>query len=599
MSSDDDLFASLGGSLMKDLLADLTIDNGDEGGLMSLDELEAELAQMDSLSAMPPPTSSAAAAVVQSQGATPAVHSAAIDAWSLSFQKFSAASLEEDFLKADSQRKQQEQPPPAAPTVDLGQAIDYDVNEPARVAPPPGMMPSVAEDKTLTEGVLQQAATQLLQQVQSSPPPRIPKPSTPLTPQNSITETPSIPKPVPATPQNSVSFSPPPSIPATPPPSAAATPIVGPKPHLTEGIVALPVQPQLVMPPIMAVPVRGGPAWQSPPPQPVPVAPTHRVYNNTHPRAPSIPATELSSKYMSARDIGYVVHGILRHVQAAGASSRDSYDVQYWVRRTGSKQAEESVVNPKAAAMSSPVANTQKAQTWSKERNTLGLVTRTQVSRPRAVISTPLVAEAKTDDDDQDDRKLRAQLWKARLYFDKAYQAYTEIKQLWEISSPPPAAQLQGPLQDLLRYMGTQVSAGDYTVHDETTLALFLKLEKGVSLLSRILEEALLPPKAVHALIPHVTKLRLQVDGNTQPDQRLFAIMTRVIEKLPFAPAALIGLVDSVSAADSKQALSSPARMQCVHALLIQGSQLSSQDAAFAIQWKTTEDKFMEVLAKL
>ena len=76
MSSDDDLFASLGGSLMKDLLADLTIDNGDEGGLMSLDELEAELAQMDSLSAMPPPTSSAAAAVVQSQGATPAVHSA-------------------------------------------------------------------------------------------------------------------------------------------------------------------------------------------------------------------------------------------------------------------------------------------------------------------------------------------------------------------------------------------------------------------------------------------------------------------------------------------------------------------------------------------
>ena len=105
---------------MKDLLADLQVEDGD----WSLDQLEKELAQLDQEPSQQPsqqqglPTLDAASLVVMHakersasgpETTAPLPPNDGIDAWSLSLEKFTALSLQEDFLAADSERKQQQQ----------------------------------------------------------------------------------------------------------------------------------------------------------------------------------------------------------------------------------------------------------------------------------------------------------------------------------------------------------------------------------------------------------------------------------------------------------------------------------------------------------
>jgi len=70
---DDDMNFGVG-SLMKDLLADLAVDEDDADNLLSLEQLENELKNLESLSStVPPPSSSSAAGmVVNSQAAASA-----------------------------------------------------------------------------------------------------------------------------------------------------------------------------------------------------------------------------------------------------------------------------------------------------------------------------------------------------------------------------------------------------------------------------------------------------------------------------------------------------------------------------------------------
>ena len=62
------------------------------------------------------------------------------DAWSLSLQKFTSLSLQEDFLAADSARKQTRPPPGMAA---LAGAEDYDIKEKNILSPPPGLPPGL------------------------------------------------------------------------------------------------------------------------------------------------------------------------------------------------------------------------------------------------------------------------------------------------------------------------------------------------------------------------------------------------------------------------------------------------------------------------
>ena len=160
---DDEYFGTLGGSLMKDLLADLQVDDND----WSLEQLEKELESYEKepsiLQQTPLPSLNAASLVVShSQQRTSSLlpmlspgltttstlpppgmpgtinSNETADAWSLSLQKFTDLSLQEDFLAADSARKQTATRPPPGMAALVG-AEDYDVKEKQVLAAPPGL----------------------------------------------------------------------------------------------------------------------------------------------------------------------------------------------------------------------------------------------------------------------------------------------------------------------------------------------------------------------------------------------------------------------------------------------------------------------------
>mmetsp|Transcript_53465 Transcript_53465/g.130167 ORF Transcript_53465/g.130167 Transcript_53465/m.130167 type:complete len:707 (-) Transcript_53465:135-2255(-) len=704
----DDYFGALGGSLMKDLLADLQVDEGDD--LFSLDQLEKELASMDHgppLDQAPPPLFGGggggpvgltlpplnAASLVNAHAqerSTAAGDSTTAaqppppgaDAWSLSLQNFTSLSLQEDFLAADSARKKNHQQP--APQLDG--AEEYDVKEKLSIAPPPGMVggvvppaPPVDEpdippkhrlpktpqnsmsiphgsdaseaDETRREAILSAVQAEASKAAAAAAPGQ-PQPSTQKAPSAPVDETP---VPPPAT-----STAPPPSHPPQsaqqphqqpqgfyppggPPPQQfppGGPPTMGPPPVMATmvppGAVPMgvpmpfpmgqPMPPQMgmAMPPhppgpgvVMGAPVStSGPAWQTPnrmvpPPQmALPQqqqqqqqqqqlqqhsrpAPPKKVFCNPSPNAPPVPAAALESSYMSARDIAFVVHGILKPVLSAGVSEEDYY-LQF-IRRRGGPSA--NPVNPKRVLdldkeMSS---RESKAKEWASEKATLGYVAKANVARPRALIATP---KPTADPEETEDKKQRATLWKARVYCDQAYQAYQRVVEIWRMAPPgsvPP--QVQVHLAKLMKCMGIALDENKGFTVDIEPLKLLTKLGKGRTLVARVLEQALLPPNAVQALIPNLSDVIMSLQPDPTTD-RVSRAIGSIIVKLPSITSDTLISCLEVAVKHGKSSISTPTRIECAHALLSKGTQVVSQDPSDEKKtaWKTSESQFMAML---
>ena len=656
-TDDDDLFATLGGSLMKDLLADLNDDA--DASFLSLEQLEKELAHLDSkppFGSLPTVTEEAPSAASMVVAAQQQQHGrggslygdsvitgdgSAVDAWSLSLQKFTAASLEEDFLQADSARKALTGAPPtpttpkAPPGLEqlLSKAEEYDVKEKLLVRPPPGLGSS-------------QAATTPSQQAPSTPqqPSVMEQVAQKLAgfPQGSLAEaTPPIPRPMPATPQNSmaldlpskdtaalvgssaatsesvVAMPPPPVAPEGPPPPTAPgmqSPV--PPGHYHQHPIpptppnSVHVTPHAGMPPPMA-PLTAVPvamplpqAWQGSPMMAPPPPPQRPVYANPHPDAPPIPAHALATPFMTVRDISYVVHSILKPILALGTSPFD-YDQVYWRRRgqglrPGKKASQPDKLEKEMKSRS------EKAAEWSNQHSTLGKSAKANVARPRALIAQPVEGTSSGGEEKQ-----RQTLWKARIYCDQAYQAYMQVVEAWE-SSPGTAvpANLQPHLVKLLRCLGISLkdssnSSGDdkeqnnkpsYTI-DPAALSLLLKLTKGRVLLARLLEQALLPPASVQVLLPQALRVLYDTTKPDPVDERVFAAWARVINSLPDLTGTCISQATQAILDNPTVALSSTSRMQAVHGLLRRGSLLAASDnAGFGQEWSRTESEFMKIL---
>merc|ERR1712032_329058 len=150
---------------------------------------------------------------------------------------------------------------------------------------------------------------------------------------------------------------------------------------------------------------------------------------------------------------------------------------------------------------------------------------------------------------------------------------------------------------------------------DTNVLKLFLKLNKGQVLLSRILDQALLPPRAVQALLPvtlqcvfenNEVSARVKRDGsdsvkNRETDDRMFRSWTRVVQTLPNMNGDIIIQSIQIIQNRSKTALSSPVRMECVHSLLQCGTAMAADPSrtnlAYLNRWKQTETDFMNLLS--
>jgi hypothetical protein len=691
---------------MKDLLADLQVDDGDD--LFSLDQLEKELASMDHGPPLdphqPPPQFPSAfgggsglslpplnvASLINAHaqerssgmgsGATTDVaQPAGTDAWSLSLQNFASLSLQEDFLAADSARKktQQQQPVLPPPKLNFDGAEEYDIKEKLSVAPPPGLGAGLVP---LPSSAAADAVTAI--------PPIPPKQNFPRTPQNSI----NIPrggdlessiamreailsavqaeasKPVDVAPtptsqpsssippqetgrtlstvptghvsSHGVSTAPPPSHPPQPPQMQQQQQLHGyyPQgplqfppggPHMGPPVMATMIPPGAVpmgipmpipmgqpLPPHMAMPMpptgtgvvmgaavpTSGPAWQTPnrmvpppmiPQQQAPPSLARRVFCNPLPSAPPIPASALETSYMSGRDIAFVVHGILKPVLSAGVSE-DDYYLQY-LRRRGGPQS--NPVNPKKVLdldqeMSS---RESKAKEWASEKATLGYVAKSNVARPRALIATP---KPKADQEETEEKKQRANLWKARVYCDQAYQAYQRVIEIWRMAPPgsvPP--QVQVHLAKLMKCMGIALDENKVYSVDAEPLKLLTKLGKGRTLIARVLEQALLPPNAVQAVMPNLLDviMTLPTDATTE---RVFRSVASVLVKLQSISSQTLIRTLEVVDRHGKISITSPAKMECAHALLSKGAQVVRQDPSEEAKaaWGTAEGQFMALL---
>ena len=643
---DDEYFGTLGGSLMKDLLADLQVDDND----WSIEQLEKELESYEKEPSLQPlPSLNAASLVVNhsqqrsssllpmlspglsSPLAPPGMgNNDAADAWSLSLQKFASLSLEEDFLKADSARKQS-RPPPGMPA--LAGAEDYDIKEKQVLFPPslpPGLggPPKQPEPLPTTEAVAiagleaPPAPPQNVAPVTNAflaPPPNMMAP-----PQVAFVPPPmGMPSPgiVPMPPQGMM-MPPPQGMPMPPqgriptgqpmpPPMRPPMGVPMPMPMNMNIPMNIPMNMPMNMPPPMAAPmapltgvVVGAPvstpgqAWQTPVRPVMPVVPQpepQKVFCNPYPRAPPIPATELVSTCMTSRDIAYIIHAILKPVLAAGTSENDYY-IQYIKRRVGTRA---DPVNPKRAkeADHDVKSRATKSKEWASEKSVLGHVTKSNVARPRALIATPQAPEV-----DNKEQRQRANLWKARVYCDQAYQAYQSVIDIWTASSSsgkgiPPQVQMH--LVKLKKCMGIVLDKEkkEYIVSDEA-LKLICKLEKGRTLIARVLEQALLPPNAVHALLPPLLDILMRLPASEEKStNRLFSAITGIIPKLSFPGETLVECLE-VALSHGKSATSSMVRMGCLHVLLQKGAQVVPQDPSTQVKeaWGIAERKFVSGL---
>jgi len=308
-----------------------------------------------------------------------------------------------------------------------------------------------------------------------------------------------------------------------------------------------------------------------------------------------------------------VVHAILRPVLAEGTSENDYY-IQYIKRRVGSPQADP--INPKRAREASHdvTSRANKSKEWASEKSVLGHVTKSNVARPRALIATP----QPSPDQENKEQRQRANLWKARVYCDQAYQAYQNVIDIWRASSSsgqgiPPQVQMH--LKKLMKCMGIVQDSEKkvYTVSKEA-LKLIAKLEKGRTLICRVLEQALLPPNAAQALLPALYDVIIPLPSSGSggdPDNnssfssgveekttgRLFQAISSIVPKLSISGDTLVKCLE-VALSHGTSATCSIFRMSCLHSLLQKGGQLVPQDPSEEVReaWGIAERKLMSGL---
>lgn len=402
--------------------------------------------------------------------------------------------------------------------------------------------------------------------------------------------------------------------------------------------------PHMMVPPGGAVPVAmaaRGPAWQTGPRPPPPAAPM-RVFCNPHPNAPPIPAQVLESRMMKSRDITYIVHSMMKPVLMAGFSEHD-YDIQLLHRQSGGRPAgprplmmrrgkkQQQGDEPIDIVQQQMASREKKSKDWSTKNAALGHVAKANIARPRALIASPALSQANQEKaESASEQKQRARLWKARIYCDQAYQAYLAVVDIWAKATPgsvPPG--VHGPLIRMMKCLGiapvassaagesdapSSPGGGDFQV-DASVLQLFLKLSKGRILFARIVEQALLPPSAVQAVLPATLEVLYKTPqpskenkqggasayGGDITDDRCFRALTVVVQTLPALSGESILKCAEMMKANSEAALSSTCRMECLHALLQRGTGLAGTNdpslADYPAKWKEQENNFMAILS--
>lgn len=385
------------------------------------------------------------------------------------------------------------------------------------------------------------------------------------------------------------------------------------------------------------------------------------TFSNANPAAAPIPANAIHATSMTSRDLCYVLHSMLRPV-LTHASVLDAYNADYYRWSYDDRKSRnllflgenmptgnQNLPNPvwketkvKAQKMEEDFRETmeKRADEWSKEKNALGKNVKVNVKRPRALLATTALS-SKTDKtidesdhstETEEDRQ-RALLWAGRVAIDKGYQAYLNLVELRRLLQSRPGDTLSGDDSDvanrreellkdveenvskLQAAFGLKKEEEDQGVEcDCKILARTLTLPKGRMLLSRVIDEGILPHPSACKVLPNAIKVVLDTASTgdlsaAQPagEDRLLRSLAGLVKTTQPSvdPANLLLCLDSTIHAETiidgeKRSMkgiltSKRTLMELLYAIFSRGAEVCV--GAFEGEWKEKESKFLAVLS--
>jgi hypothetical protein len=383
------------------------------------------------------------------------------------------------------------------------------------------------------------------------------------------------------------------------------------------------------------------------------------TFQDPSPHAPPVPATSIPSTSMTARDLCHVLHSIMRPLltfeNVLDAYNADYYHWSYNDRKSRNLLFSNNIggnmsnlPNPvwketkmKAHAMESKFRDTveKRADEWSKEKQALGRVAKANVKRPRALLATTALsstAESRVTsgleiDEEMDEYKQRALLWAARVGIDKGYLAYLNLVELRRLLQSRPGDALSNVDEvenrrgELLHDVENNVSklhsafgvekdeSGEVSINRKV-LSRTLSLPKGRMLLSRVVDEGILPhPSACH-LLPVAIKVILEsastADLTVAPpagEDRLLRSLTGLVRTVQPSVdvdnllACLSSVIDAKTVMDEKKKnmktvlAGKRTLMELLHAIFTRGGEVCVGEHEG--EWKAKESSFLMILS--
>ena len=237
------------------------------------------------------------------------------------------------------------------------------------------------------------------------------------------------------------------------------------------------------------------------------------------------------------------------------------------------------------------VTTEKRAMDWSQKQQTLGQVVKTNVYRPRALLSSTTVL--RKEESKEDDNNQRTNLWKARLLVDRGYTAMLELIELRNILfSKNDEAHRQQYLPHVQKHISTLHKTFGVTEQNKqvksSIVSLTLSLSKGRVLLARLINLGIFPHESARYLLPHVCQIIFSSSAKNEDYSRLIpsliGFITTVHPSLQREE-----LLDSLKRIDNQTNNfhhSSRSQMELFHSLLTRSQQIClPQD----MEWKTLE----------
>jgi hypothetical protein len=389
------------------------------------------------------------------------------------------------------------------------------------------------------------------------------------------------------------------------------------------------------------------------------VLPTVRItFQDPSPGAPPVHATSIPSTSMTSRDLCHVLHSIMRPLLTF-ENVLDAYNADYYHWSYNDRKSRNlfnnnipgnnmNLPNPvwketkiKAQALETKFRDTveKRANEWSKEKQALGKMAKANVKRPRALLATNALsstAESRVTsgldlEDEQDEYKQRAILWAARVGIDKGYLAYLNLAELRRL--------LQSQPGDVLGNMDESETKREYLLHDveenvgkldrafgvgkdesgnlvinSKVLSRTLSLPKGRMLLSRVVDEGILPHSSACQLLSFAIKSIIQSASNADltaappaGEDRLLRSLSGLVRTVQ-PSVDITNLIACLSSAiDTKASLEEKNKsmknvlagkrtlMELLHAIFTRGGEICTGE--FEGDWKAKESQFLLILS--